>query len=351
MSRQCRKVYPLNKISAGQPYRLSLKGDDFEHFAYDIDDTDQLIICRDNGDFSVLREPIAYTVEQVTMKGSITSSLFQAVVDIGESEGLAFQLAEIFAWDIDFFHDIQAGDSFEMVVEKRYRQGKPAGNGRLLAARFTVQNETHQAYYFKDGKQPADYYNQKGYSLRKAFLKAPLSFSRISSGFSMHRRHPITKRVKAHPAIDYAAPRGTPIRSIGDGTVTFAANKRYNGNCVKIRHLNGWATMYNHMSRFGKNVRAGRKIRQGDVIGYVGSTGLSTGPHLDFRMYRHGKAVNPLKVKSPSARPVSTRAMAAFRIMVADRVAAMENRSGQQTAGTALTSPPTTHGRLASEHS
>lgn len=340
LARQCRKVYPLNRISTGQPYKLTLIGDDFERFTYDIDDKDQLIICRDDEDFSVSREPISYTVEQVTIKGIIQSSLFQAVVDMGESEGLAFQLADIFAWDIDFFHDIQTGDSFEMVVEKRYRKGKPAGNGRLLAARFTVQDRAHQAFYFKDGSRSPDYFDQNGYSLRKAFLKAPLSFSRISSGFNMRRRHPITNRIKAHPAIDYAAPKGTPILSIGDGTVTFAANKRYNGKCVKIRHPNGWATMYNHMSRFGRYIRAGRKVRQGELIGYVGSTGLSTGPHLDFRMYRNGRAVNPLKVKSPPARPVSTASMVAFRTLVADRVAAMENQSGQHPSSASLTSPP-----------
>ena len=340
LSRQCRGVYPLNRISTGQPYNLTLKGDNFERFAYDIDDKDQLIICRDEDAFSVLRKPIDYTIEQVTIKGNVQSSLSQAVVDIGESEGLAFQLADIFAWDIDFFHDIQVGDSFEMVVEKRYRKGKPAGNGRLLAARFTVQDQTHQAFYFKDGSRPPDYYNQKGYSLRKAFLKAPLSFRRISSGFNMRRRHPITKRIKAHPAIDYAAPRGTPIHSVGEGRVTFAANKRYNGKCVKIRHPNGWATMYNHMSRFGKSIRAGRKVRQGELIGYVGSTGLSTGPHLDFRMYRNGKAVNPLKVKTPPARPVSRASMVAFRTLVADRVATMESQSGQHPSSASLTPPP-----------
>lgn len=340
LASQCQRVYPLDRISIGQPYKLTLKEEDFERFAYDIDDKDQLIICRDEGAFSVSRQPIAYTVEQVTIKGSIQSSLSRAVVDIGESEGLAFQLADIFAWDIDFFHDIQTGDSFEMVVEKRYRQGKPAGNGRLLAARFTVQEQTHQAFYFKDGSRPPDYYNQKGCSLRKAFLKAPLSFRRISSGFNMRRRHPITNRIKAHPAIDYAAPRGTPIHSVGEGTVTFAANKRYNGKCVKIRHLNGWATMYNHMSRFGKSIRAGRKVRQGELIGYVGSTGLSTGPHLDFRMYKNGKAVNPLKVQSPPARPVSRASMVAFRTLVADRVATMENQSGQHPSSASLTSPP-----------
>ncbi len=220
--RQSREVYPLTRISVGQPYKLSLSGGSFKRFAYDIDSNDQLIIYRDDNGFSVSREPIQYMVEHAAVKGTIESSLFQAVVDIGESEGLALQLADIFAWDIDFFNDIRVNDSFEVVVEKRYRKGQPSGNGRLLAASFTVQDQTYKAFYFQDGNQAPGYYDENGHSLRKAFLKAPLSFSRISSGFSMRRLHPVTHRVKAHPAIDYAAPSGTPIQTVGDGTITFA---------------------------------------------------------------------------------------------------------------------------------
>lgn len=333
---QCREVYPLTKISAGQPYKLSLEGGDFKRFAYDINCDDQLVICRDQDGFAVSREPIKYVVKQVAVRGTIESSLFQAVVDIGESDGLALQLADIFAWDIDFFHDIRVGDSFEAVVEKRHRNGRPSGNGRLLAANFTVQGQTYQAFYFRDGNRPPGFYDQDGRSLRKAFLKAPLSFGRISSGYDMRRLHPITKRIKPHPAIDYAAPTGTPVHSVGSGAISFAAYKRYNGNCVKIKHPNGWVTMYNHLSRFGKNIQKGKKVKQGELIGYVGSTGLSTGPHLDFRMYRNGKPVNPLKVKSPPATPVSRANLARFKAMVADRVALMENQPPPQTAKATL---------------
>jgi murein DD-endopeptidase MepM/ murein hydrolase activator NlpD len=332
LTRQCREVYPLARISLGQPYTLSLNGDEFKRFAYDIDSDEKLIIGRNEHGFSVSREPIRYMIEQAALRGTIESSLFRAVVDIGESEGLALQLSDIFAWDIDFFNDIRVGDSFEAVVEKRYRKGQPAGNGRLLAASFTVQGQTYQAFYFQDGNRPPGYYDRNGQSLRKAFLKAPLSFSRISSGFNMRRLHPITNRIKEHPAIDYAAPSGTPIQSVGDGTVTFAAYKGDNGKCVKIRHPNGWITMYNHLSRFGKNIQAGKKVQQGQIIGYVGNTGLSTGPHLDFRMYRDGKPVNPLKVKSPPAMPVSPANLADFKAMVADRLALMENQSPRLTA-------------------
>lgn len=335
----CSDVFPLSRISAGQSYTISLKGRDFERFAYDINDNDQLIISRDKGKFSVLREPIPYTVEKVAIKGKIESSLYQTVVKIGESEGLAIQLADIFAWDIDFFNDIQVGDSFEAVVEKRYRQGQPAGNGRLLAARFTVQDQTYMAFYFKDGNRSPDYFDENGNSLRKAFLKAPLSFRSISSGFNMRRLHPITKRIKAHPAIDYAAPSGTPIHSIGDGSIIFAANKSGNGKCVRVRHPNGWESMYNHMRGFGKKIRAGSKVRQGELIGYVGSTGLSTGPHLDFRLYKNGKPVNPLKVKSPPARPVSGANLANFKATAAGWAAFMEGQPVKGNANASRTLP------------
>jgi murein DD-endopeptidase MepM/ murein hydrolase activator NlpD len=344
---ECRKVYPLRNICAGRSYALSLVDGDFKSFACDIDDSEQLVISRDKNGFSAAREPIPFTVEVVTVKGTIESSLFEAMVKSGESEALAMELADIFAWDIDFFHDIQPGDSFEVMFERRYRDGRPAGNGRLLAAQFTNQDRISQAFYFKDGNSPPDYYDENGRSLRKAFLKAPLQFSRISSGFNMHRLHPITHRIKAHPAIDFAAPTGTPIHTVGDGTVIFAAYKRYNGNCVKVRHPNGWVTMYNHMSRFARNIRAGKRLSQGEVIGYVGSTGLATGPHLDFRMYRQGVAVNPLKVKSPPARPVSTANMAAFRVMVAKRVALMENGAKRETSQVYLPAKGTAGGNPA----
>ena len=335
----CREVHPLTSIATGQSYMLSLEDGNFKQFAYDIDSNDKLVICCEDENFSVSREHIQYNVKQAVVRGTITSSLFQAVLDTGESESLALQLADIFAWDINFFTDIQPGDTFEVVVEKRFRNGQPADNGRLLAANFTVQGKTNQAFYFRDGNQPPGYFDSNGRSLRKAFLKAPLSYSRISSGFSMRRRHPITHRIKKHPAIDYAAPTGTPVHTVGNGTVILASYKKYNGKCVTIRHPNGWKTMYNHLSRFAKNIRSGQKVKQGQFIGYVGSTGLSTGPHLDFRMYKNGKPVNPLKIKSSPARPVSRANLAAFKATAAELLATIDNQTSRQTAGVKRSMP------------
>jgi murein DD-endopeptidase MepM/ murein hydrolase activator NlpD len=305
LGQQSKPIFPLTGICAGQDYRLCTADGEFERFEYDIDQDEQLIISRDADEFSIERIPIPYTTEVDRVRGVINSSMFEAVTGIGESDVLAMNLADIFAWDIDFILDIRKGDSFQVLVEKRFREGKPAGYGRILAAEFTNQGHSFQAVLYQDGDKRADYYDADGESLRKAFLKAPLSFSRISSGFTLRRFHPITKTWKAHPAIDYAAPRGTPIKTVGDGVIIKKGYTRGNGNYVKIRHNSSYETLYLHMSKFGRGIKKGGRVSQGQTIGYVGSTGLATGPHLCFRMYKNGSAVNPQRVKAPSAAPVA----------------------------------------------
>jgi murein DD-endopeptidase MepM/ murein hydrolase activator NlpD len=304
LNSQCKPIFALNRLSAGQQYRLCLSDDAFERFEYDIDRSEQLIISRETEEFSIKKVPIPYTTEVVRVRGTIDSSLFEAVTSTGESDVLAMNLADIFAWDIDFILDIRQGDSFQALVEKRYREGQPAGYGRILAAEFTNHGSTFQAFLYKDGDRRADYYDADGQSLRKAFLKAPLSFSRISSGFTTRRFHPITKTWKAHPAIDYAAPTGTPIKSVGDGVIIRKGYTKGNGNYVKIRHNSSYETIYLHMKGFAKNISKGKRVAQGQRIGYVGSTGLATGPHLCFRMYKNGAPVNPQRVKAPAVQPV-----------------------------------------------
>ncbi len=324
LNQQCKDVFPLSKLCAGKDYRLALLNGAFERFEYDIDNEEQLIVLQSEEGFNISRTAIPYIVKQQVINGTITSSLFGAVINSGENETLALNLADIFAWDIDFIRDIQSGDSFQVLVEKRFREGKQAGYGRILAASFTNCGETYRGFLFKDGERGAAYFDENGMSLRKAFLKAPLSFSRISSGYTMRRLHPITKTYKPHPAIDYAAPTGTPIKTVGDGVVTKAAYNRFNGNYVKIRHPGSWETLYNHMSRFGRGIKVGKKVSQGQIIGYVGTTGRSTGPHLDFRMYKNGRTVNPLKVKTPSVAPVSSEHIAAFKTSIVPFIAQLD---------------------------
>ncbi|MHB8766514.1 MAG: M23 family metallopeptidase, partial [Deferrisomatales bacterium] len=310
-------VFPLTRLAAGQPYEVVTVDGALESFVYEIDPEERLVVrCSPQG-FEACREPIAYEVRVERVAGRIESSLFDAVDRAGEGANLAVALADVFAWDVDFHRDLRRGDTFQAVVERRYRDGRPAGYGELLAAEFVNQDRAFRAVRFRDGDRPAAYYDPTGNSLRKAFLKAPLSFSRITSGYTLRRFHPIAKTWRAHPAVDYAAPTGTPIRTVGDGVVADAARTQYNGNYVRIRHTGGYETLYLHMSRFAKGTSRGKRVTQGDVIGYVGSTGLATGPHLCFRMVKNGSPVNPMSVKALATEPVSKARRAEFEAVAA----------------------------------
>ncbi|NCO51491.1 MAG: peptidoglycan DD-metalloendopeptidase family protein [Deltaproteobacteria bacterium] len=332
ISQQSKNVFPVSAICAGQPYKICTTDKRFEQFIYEIDAEEQLIIRRDADSFQVERAPIVYDVQTELVRGQIDSSLFEAVTKLGESSELAMTLANIFAWDIDFVRDLRQGDSFSVLVEKRYREGKQTGYGKVLAADFRNNGELYRAFYFRDAEGVGSYYDEAGNSLRKAFLKAPLEFSRISSGYTNKRFHPITKSWKAHPAIDYAAAKGTPIKTVGDGTILRIGYTSGNGNFIEVRHNGGYKTMYLHMSRFAKGMSRGKRLSQGQVIGYVGSTGLATGPHLCFRMKRNDAPVNPYKVKAPAAKPVSTASMPLFQQQVAALRRELDRRNPQQTA-------------------
>ncbi|MFA5641323.1 MAG: peptidoglycan DD-metalloendopeptidase family protein [Bacteroidales bacterium] len=235
-------------------------------------------------------------------EATINSSLWNDVSAAGMSPLIALRLSEIYAWTVDFF-GLQKGDSFKVLYEELYVGDKFFDIGEIYAALFTHAGENFEAYRFVQDDIP-QYWNSKGENLRKAFLKAPLSFTRISSGFSYARRHPITRVVRPHTGVDYAAPRGTPVMSIGDGVVTQRVYTRGGGNQIKIKHNSVYTTAYLHLSGFAKGLSVGKRVRQGEVIGYVGSTGMSTGPHLDFRVWKNGKPINPLKMKSPPADPL-----------------------------------------------
>ncbi|MEA3363962.1 MAG: M23 family metallopeptidase [Thermodesulfobacteriota bacterium] len=321
---QSKDIFPFTKICAGQPYRIIKIDEQFSSFIYEIDAEEQLVISRDPDQINMERQPILYDVRTELVQGIIKCSLFEAVAESGEEPELAFVLADIFGWDINFILDLRVGDTFLALVEKRFREGQPAGYGKVLAAEFVNQNEAFKAVRFKEGEQKVSFYNEKGENMRKAFLKAPLSFTRISSGYTMRRLHPITKVYKPHPAIDYAAPTGTPVKAIGDGTVVVKGYSKGNGNYLKIRHNNGYVSMYLHLNGFARKVTKGRRVDQGQVIAYVGSTGMSTGPHLDFRMTRHGKPINPLKIKAPAAKSVSKEHLAEFQTLAAPLLARLD---------------------------
>jgi murein DD-endopeptidase MepM/ murein hydrolase activator NlpD len=216
---------------------------------------------------------------------------------------LASELSEIYAWSIDFYR-IQKNDAFKVVFEERFVDGVSVGIGEIKYAYFKHRKEDNYAIWFEQD-QIGDYYDQDNRSLRKAFLKAPLKFSRISSRYTKKRFHPVQKRFKAHLGTDYAAPTGTPIRTVADGTVIAAKYSKYNGNYVKVKHNGTYTTQYLHMSKIKSGIRKGKRVRQGDVIGYVGATGLATGPHLCYRFWKNGKQVDPYKQKMPASKPIS----------------------------------------------
>jgi len=299
-----RKVFPLKKVRAGQPYRIHLLDGRFQGFEYEIDSEEKLIFRREPEGLAILREPIQYEIVTESVAGIIESSLFVAVEDTGEKPELALRLAEIFAWDVDFMLDIRAGDSFQAIVEKRHRKGEFTGYGKILAAEFINQGTVSRGFRFEDDSGRPEYYDAQGKNLRKAFLKTPLRFTRISSGFTRSRLHPIKKVRMPHPGVDYAAPKGTPVKTIGDGTVLARAYSGANGNYIKVRHSSVYETVYLHLSKFARGIKKGKRVKQGQVIGYVGSTGLATGPHLDFRVKKNGRYINPRYLKAPAAAPL-----------------------------------------------
>jgi murein DD-endopeptidase MepM/ murein hydrolase activator NlpD len=326
ISKRSRPVFPLSSICAGQSYRLTINDGALERFEYDINNNDQFIIHRGQEKLELSRVPIEYEVSTELVRGHITSNLYDAVASSGEGAELAVRLADIFAYDVDFLRDLRSGDSFQVVIEKRRREGQPAGYGQLLAAEFNNQGRTFQAFRFEERKDSPAYYDAAGKALRKAFLKAPLSFTRISSGFTMKRFHPITQSWKAHPAIDYAAPTGTPVMAVGNATIIDIGRSSGNGKYVKLSHTNGYTSMYLHLSGFAKGMQQGKRVNQGQVIGYVGSTGLATGPHLCFRMTQNGKPVNPQTIKSMPSAPLGKEALGRFKSQITPLLAMLEGR-------------------------
>ena len=272
-----------------------------------------LTLSRQYQDWVISRYNKPTVITSALALGTIKDSLYQSAIDEGVDFELAMALADIFAWDIDFFVDLRPQDHYQLLHERRFRDGKLVGNGRIIAAHFDNNGTRHRAYYYKVTGRAADYYNSEGQSLRKMFLKSPLRYSRISSGFSKRRLHPILKIYRPHPGIDYAAPAGTPVVTVGDGRVIFKGLKKGYGRFIAIRHNNHYTTTYGHLSRYAAKLSKGSTVKQGQVIGYVGATGLATGSHLDFRMKKDGRYINPLKVRFPAARPIPADSLEQFR--------------------------------------
>lgn len=244
--------------------------------------------------------------------GHVDDSLWASATDAEMSPTLVADLTEIFAWQVDFARAVREGDKWRILVDQGYVGGQPLNDSRILAAEYVNEGDVYQAVYFQRG-ETRGYYFPDGTNMRRLFLKSPLKFGRITSGFNLARFHPLLKIRRPHLGIDYGAPVGTPIRAVGDGTILVAQMRGGAGNMISLRHNAVYMTNYKHLSRFGPGIRAGKRVRQGDLIGYTGTTGLSTGPHLHFEMWQNGRYVDPLKVKFPSASPLPATNLAEFK--------------------------------------
>lgn len=309
-------TFDVRKIRSGQAYAVFYSRDsvpEVKYFVYE-ESPRSYVVFDLAGQYSVRRGENPVEWQRKTAKGSVETSLWVAMQEAGSSPLLAVTLSNIFGWTIDFF-GLQKEDGFKVIYEQEYVDGHGLDSFHVIAASFTHGNSTYYAIPFtQEGEEL--YYNERGNSLEGAFLKAPLDFYRISSRFSNSRYHPVLKRYRAHHGVDYAAPVGTPVYSIGDGTVIAKSYQAGGaGNYLKVRHNSVYTTTYMHLSRFAKGIKVGSKVKQKEVIGYVGSTGLSTGPHLDFRVYENGKPINPLLIKSQPKKPISEANRAAFAIV------------------------------------
>lgn len=318
-------VFDVRKIRSGQTYALYTTRDSISHtdyFIYEVNEKDYVVFDL-RGDFHVTSGQKPTEWKQKTVKGKVESSLWTAMEEHNTSPLLAMVLSNIYGWSIDFF-GLQQEDEFRVIYEQEYVEGQEMDNFKVKAASFRHADSTYYAIPFiQEGEEL--YYNELGNSLEGAFLKAPLDFYRISSRFSHSRLHPVLKRYRPHHGVDYAAPTGTPVYAIGNGRVIAKSYQAGGaGNYLKIRHNSTYVTTYMHLSRFAKGIKVGSEVKQKEVIGYVGATGIATGPHLDFRVHENGKPINPLNIKSQPKKPISPENREQFTVVKDSLVRALK---------------------------
>ncbi|MCY1636043.1 M23 family metallopeptidase [Marinifilum sp. D737] len=316
IAKKAKKVFNVRRIKSGREYSVLFSKDSLrtpEYFVYENTPVEYIVFdLRDTLHVYKGEKEIIYKRRQI--KGTIESSLWNAMVEANADPVLSIELSEIYAWTIDFF-GIGKGDEFNIIYEEAFVDDKPISDIKVLAANFIHHKSDNYAFAFKEGDKDG-FFDEEGKSLQKAFLKAPLRYSRISSRFSNRRYHPVLKRYRSHHGVDYAAPTGTPVHTIGDGVIIKKGyQKRGGGRYLKIKHNSVYTTTYMHLSRFAKGMNTGVRVKQGQTIAYVGSSGLSTGPHLDFRVHKNGSPINPLRMKSPPVAPVKKENQAQFEAL------------------------------------
>jgi murein DD-endopeptidase MepM/ murein hydrolase activator NlpD len=318
----------LDSLHPGELLRLKHRDGELFGFERRLSDDETLKVVRaDDGlKAAVVENPLETRTR--TARGRIDSSLFEAVEAAGAHDQTAVALADIFGWDIDFVLDVRPGDTFAVTYEELWRDGSYLKDGPVLAASFVNQGREYRAVRYTDPDGATGYYNPDGRSVRRAFLRAPLEFSRVSSGFALARMHPILNRIRAHKGVDYAAPTGTPVRAAGDGTVRFAGVLGGYGNLIEIAHTRSITTVYGHLARFAHGIRSGTHVTQGTVIGYVGMTGLATGPHLHYEYRVNGVFKNPQTVPLPAAAPINPSWSVDFRTQADPLLASLDLAGG-----------------------
>jgi murein DD-endopeptidase MepM/ murein hydrolase activator NlpD len=320
----------LDFLRPGDAIKLAHSDGEIKELIRKVSETQTLDVVRQTSGFEakMIDNPVEIRVR--TAAATIDSSLFQAAGAADISDGVALKLANVFAWDIDFVLDIREGDRFTAAYEQVYQDGKYLRDGEVLAAEFVNNGKVYRAVRFVSDNGNAGYYTPTGLAMRKAFLRAPVEFTRVSSAFNPHRQHPILNTIRGHMGTDYAAPTGTPVHAAGDGRVSFAGRRGGYGNALILTHGSNVSTLYGHMSRFARNVHVGTHVQQGDVIGYVGMTGLATGPHLHYEYLTNGVHRNPQTVQLPGAEPLRAEALKRFRDVAAPLIAGL---SPQQLQG------------------
>ncbi len=312
---QTKPVYDLRFVKAGHELRITASEQgQLLRLEYDLNDTQYILISAEEEKFSASLEAHPVQTEVRMLCGTINSNPILAFNQQGEGDSLALSFSDLFAWDVDFYVDLREGDCFKVIFEKRFLKGKFIGYGNILAAELVNRGKKFQAFrYVIPQSQKAGYYDAEGRSIQKEFIKSPIKWARITSRFTGRRLHPIHKVYRAHYGVDYAAPVGTPVQATADGTVTYVGTNGASGRMVKIRHRNGYETMYLHLKSYGPGIRVGARVEGGDIIGYVGSSGESTGPHLDYRITLRGSYINPLSWKFEPVAPLPEENLEDFR--------------------------------------
>ncbi len=323
----------LTRIKPGQELVITVDNhNELKKLHFALDKVDTLVINRKGKQFVAHIDSKDVETRQQFASGTINNSLFSAGNKASLSSSLIMQLARIFGWDIDFALDIRKGDSFSVLYEEQYIDDDKIANGSILSAEFVNQGKVYKAIRYTDTSGHTDYYSEKGLSMRKAFLRTPVEFSRISSRFSSGRKHPVLNRIRAHKGVDYAASRGTPIKAVGDGKVIFKGNKGGYGRVIILQHGSKYTTLYAHMNSYNKKIKHGSRVKQGQTIGYIGSSGLATGPHLHYEFRVNGKHRNPLTVPLPSAAPIAKKYRTDFQSAADTLISKLKLRKQQTVA-------------------